>query len=57
MKQVEHWMEGRICRRPGCKVILSIYNDNEFCSVHRRQRLVKEARPEKTGPETIKEGK
>ena len=25
---------GRICAEPGCETKLSIYNDDEFCSLH-----------------------
>ncbi len=27
--------DGRICEFPGCKCILSIYNHETFCRVHR----------------------
>jgi len=25
---------GRLCEEPGCETLLSIYNDNTYCSLH-----------------------
>ena len=26
--------QGRVCGEPGCETQLSVYNDQEFCSLH-----------------------
>ncbi|MFC1781755.1 hypothetical protein ACFLZ8_05795 [Planctomycetota bacterium] len=37
--------DGRICRFPGCRCILSIYNHETLCRVHRDKSLI-EQKPE-----------
>ena len=37
--------DGRKCEFPGCKCILSIYNHEAFCRVHREKVLQEEQNP------------
>lgn len=36
-KMLKTSAEGRVCKYPQCTVILSIYNHEEYCRVHREQ--------------------
>jgi hypothetical protein len=35
-RAVKHFAAGRICKEPGCRTTLSIYNPLDLCSVHKR---------------------
>ena len=35
--QVKRFTGGRVCKKAGCKQHLSIYNLEEYCSVHRAE--------------------
>jgi hypothetical protein len=37
-------MTGRVCKKRGCKTILSRYNEGEYCSVHEQERHVAKLR-------------
>ena len=38
---IHRFKEGRVCRMHGCKTPLSIYNPNQYCFKHTKERLLK----------------
>lgn len=41
-KMLKTSAEGRKCKYPHCTVILSIYNHEEYCRIHREQMALEE---------------